>query len=236
LSDGDQLMMMHTGELGNWSSPRLGSVPFNWEVQPLLKDIAPALLERYISTATENDCLIAGPSGGGYIVPPLAPRLAVYMEESARVCSALGVDVVTTYVADPPARVLRILAAHHGDLTGYLAGYAVVTRAPAQLIRNVPIIANRFPSVEQIGFSAPDLLAKIKEEIVQQLNSQRDAPVFIGVHLFAYRTTYEDIVDFVGKLHHDHVHVVRADEFLTLAKEHMQGKPARGDSHERETE
>lgn len=73
LSDGDQLMMMHTGELGNWYSSKRGSVAFNWETQPLLAGLAPALLEKYTTTATENDCLIAGPSGAGYIVPPLAP-------------------------------------------------------------------------------------------------------------------------------------------------------------------
>ncbi len=224
LSDGDQLMMMHTGELGNWHSALRGRVPFNWEVQPLLKDIAPALLERYTSTATENDCLIAGPSGGGYIVPPLAPRLGAYMDESARVCAETGINVVTTYVADPPARVLRELAAHRGSLTGFLAGYAVVTRAPMQTVQGVPIIANRFPSVEQIALNASDLLAKIKEVIDQQLNTRRDAPVFIGVHLFAYRTTYDDVVRFTEALPIGRVHTIRADDFLLLFQESIRRK------------
>jgi len=37
LSDGDQLMMMHTGELGNWYSSARGKVAFNWEVQPFIE-------------------------------------------------------------------------------------------------------------------------------------------------------------------------------------------------------
>jgi len=127
--------------------------------------------------------------------------------------------VVTTYVADPPARVLRELAAHRGSLSGFLAGYAVVTRAPMQTVAGVPVIANRFPSVEQIALNAPDLLAKINEEINRQLATLRDAPVFIGVHLFAYRTTYEDVVRFTEALPLDHVHTVRADEFLQLFQE-----------------
>lgn len=224
LSDGDQLMMMHTGELGNWDNPLRGSVPFNWETQPLLLELAPALLEKFTSTATENDCLIAGPSGAGYIVPPLAPRLGDYMNETARVCAEAGIKVVTTYVADPPARVLRELALHRGDLTGYLAGYAVVTRAPMRLVGDVPIVSNRFPAVEQIGYKAPDLLAKIKQEIDRQLATRRDTPVFIGVHLFAYRTTYDDIVRFTAEIRHEHVHVIRGDDFLILARQSMRGE------------
>ena len=224
LSDGDQLMMMHTGELGNWDSPLRGRVPFNWEVQPLLNGIAPALLERFTSTAAHNDCLIAGPSGAGYIVPPLAPRLDAYMDETARVCAETGINVVTTYVADPPARVLRELAAHRGSLTGFLAGYAVVTRAPMQTVQGVPIIANRFPTVEQIALNASDLLAKIKEVIDQQLNTRRDAPVFIGVHLFAYRTTYDDVVRFTEALPIGRVHTIRADDFLLLFQESIRRK------------
>lgn len=223
LSDGDQLMMMHSGELGNWYSPQRGSVPFNWETQPLLTEIAPALLEKYTSSATDNDCLIAGPSGAGYIVPPLAPHLDDYMKETARVCEQAGINVVTTYVADPPARVLRSLAKYHGGLRGYLAGYAVVTRSPANLIGEIPIIANQFPKVDQIWLSAEDLLAKIHEEIL----NQKTFPVFIGVHLFAYRTTYDDIVRFANEIQTQHVHILRGDEFLELARQHLQGNQKR---------
>jgi len=223
LSDGDQLMMMHSGELGNWYRPLRGSVSFNWETQPLLNEIAPALLERYIATSTDNDCLIAGPSGAGYIVPPLAPHLDVYIQETARVCEQAGINVVTTYVADPPARVLKTLSNHHGGLKGYLAGYAVVTRVPAHLIGEIPIIANQFPKVDQIWLSAEDLLAKIREEI----SNQKTFPVFIGVHLFAYRTTYDDIVRFANEIQNQHIHIVRGDEFLKLARQHLQGNQKR---------
>jgi len=218
LSDGDQLMMMHSSELGNWHNPQRGEVPFNWETQPLLTEIAPALLEKYLATATDHDCLIAGPSGAGYIVPPLASHLDTYMEETARVCEKAGISVVTTYVADPPARVLRTLGKHCGNLKGFLAGYAVVTRAPQQLLQGTPIIANQFPRVDQIWLDAKDLLAKIHKEI----SNVSYTPVFIGIHLFAYRTTYADIVQFRNEIQNDHVHILRADDFLELARQHLQ--------------
>lgn len=36
-----------------------------------------SLMEKYTTTATENDCLIVGPPGAGYTVPPLAPHLGI---------------------------------------------------------------------------------------------------------------------------------------------------------------
>jgi len=230
LSDGDQLMMMHSGELGNWYDSNRGRIPFNWETQPLLTEIAPALMDKYIESATDNDCLIAGPSGAGYIVPPLAPHLDNYVKETARICALCGIDVVTTYVADPPVRILKGLAKHKGHLKGYLAGYAVVTRDPVQLIQGVPVLSNKFPKVDQIWFSASDLMAKVREKIE---NSQ-STPAFIGVHLFAYRTTYADVVRFVDEIQgkYQHLHIVRGDDFLDLAKEHLELDKTKRRDHE----
>ncbi len=217
LSDGDQLMMMNTTELGNWNSPARGSVPFNWEVQPLLVELAPALLERYQRTASPQDCLIAGPSGAGYVVPPLMPNLPAYLRESTRICGLAGINLVTSYVADPPGRVLRQLARHHGNLLGYLCGYAVVNRSPITLIDDIPIVANVSPLVSEIHLNADDLLETVRQRVL----SPGSTPRFIGVHLFAYRTTIADVAGFISKLEYPHLHVVRGDEFLTLARESM---------------
>lgn len=217
LSDGDQLMMMNSAELGNWRSPARGKVPFNWECQPLLIEIAPALLERYQRTATPNDCLIAGPSGAGYVVPPLMPNLVAYLHETAYICQQADIHVITSYVADPPRRVLHQLARHHSDLVGYLCGYAVVSRAPQTLIRDIPLIANESPLVAEIPLGAEELLPTIQK----RLEAVTITPRFIGVHLFAYRTTIADIVNFVDQLDIPNLHVVRGDVFLTLAREAM---------------
>lgn len=216
LSDGDQLMMMSTAEMGNWYSPLRGSVPFNWETQPLLTEIAPALFEKFVRSASEADCLIAGPSGAGYIVPPLAPNLPAYLRETSRVCQNAGINVVTTYVADPPRRVLRQLARYGKGLAGYLAGYAILDRAPQTLLSDMMIIANQVPTVNQIWDSADKLLASVKE----LAEAPGPLPRFIGVHLFAYRTGYENVVQFSKSLDNEHIHIVRADTFLELARQY----------------
>jgi len=214
LSDGDQLMMMSTGELGNWYSAQRGSVPFNWETQPLLAELAPALLEKYIRSATPNDCLIAGPSGAGYIIPPLAPNLRAYLVESRRICQQAGMSVITAYVADPPARVFRDMAQQSDGLDGYLAGYAVLTRAPQKQVGNAMFIANQWPPVAQIGASAEDVLRGVQDLIT----APGPRPRFIGVHLFAYRTTLADIVHFAQSVTDEHIHILRADVFLRAAQ------------------
>lgn len=214
LSDGDQLMMMSTAELGNWYHPQRGSIPFNWETQPLLSEIAPALLEKFTRSATPADCLIAGPSGAGYIVPPLAPNLAAYLRESVRVCRQAGIGVVTTYVADPPRRVLNELSKYGQSLQGFLAGYGILDRAPQTFIHGIPIVANQVPVVKQI-WDTPEQLF----ETIQKLATQPGkAPRFVGVHFFAYRTTYDDVLRLAQNLHQPHIHFVRADEFLALAQ------------------
>ncbi len=217
LSDGDQLMMMSTAELGNWYSPQRGSVPFNWEVQPLLAELAPALLEKYQRSASSADCLIAGPSGAGYIVPPLAPDLPRYLRDTARLCRAAGIRAATTYVADPPWRVLRQLA-RHGEGLDYLAGYAVISRAPQTLVDGGVVIANEIPTVSHIWDSAEETLAAVRSLI----EAPGPRPRFIGAHLFAYRTTLADVAYFAESIQDEHVHIVPADTFLSLARQHMQ--------------
>lgn len=219
LSDGDQLMMMSTGELGSWRSEKRGQIPFNWEVQPLLVELAPALFEKFQTQATANDCLIAGPSGAGYIIPPLVPHLERYLQETNRICSQAGIDVITSYVADPPKRVIRQLGKNSQGIIGYLSGYAVVGRAPQMLLQDSVFIANQVPTVDQLWDNADKLLESIRK-IANRPGSQQ--PHFIGVHLFAYRTSYDDVAKFVSSLDNPHIHVVRADTFLKLSKLHLQ--------------
>jgi hypothetical protein len=214
LSDGDQLMMMSTGEMGSWYSPLRGSVAFNWETQPLLVELAPALFEKYARSATPNDCLVAGPSGAGYIVPPLAPDLPAYLRETRRVCQQAGIQTITFYVGDPPARVLRTLGEHSEGLAGWLGGYAVLGRTPMAKTGSAMFLSNQWPTLPHLWDSAADLL----EGVRRLMEAPGARPRFIGVHLFAYRTTLADVVQFAATLNDPHVHIVRADTFLHAAE------------------
>lgn len=66
LSDGDNIAFMQHKMQSLWKDAARGSVPIGWTTSPLACDIDPGMLNYYWSTATTNDCLVAGPSGAGY--------------------------------------------------------------------------------------------------------------------------------------------------------------------------
>lgn len=221
LSDGDQFTLMNTGELGNWRRPERGKVPFNWEMQPLLAEIAPALLGYYYSNLKDTDLLVAGPSGAGYIIPPLASNLPVYMAESAHYCDLADVRVTTSYIADPPQRVVRDHGKAPGKFLGYLSGYFHLGRTPMYMAEKRPFVAYVWPRPEQIPWESDQVLEGIRALVDQP----GDKPRFIACHLFAYFTTIQDVYNFVQTLDKNKVKVVRADEFLYAAALAMQTNP-----------
>ncbi len=222
LSDGDQFTLMNTGELGNWRRPERGKVPFNWEMQPLLAEIAPALLGYYYSSLKETDLLIAGPSGAGYIIPPLSGNLPAYMAESARYCDQVDVRVTTSYIADPPRRVVKDHGKAPGKFLGYLSGYFHLGRTPMYMAEGRPFVANLWPRPEQIPWESDQVLEGIRA-LVDQPGT---VPRFVACHLFAYCTTLNDVYHFVDSLDKDKVKVVRADEFLYASALAMQANPS----------
>ena len=122
-SDGDQLMLMNTAQIGGWRRPERGKVAFNWEMQPLLVTYAPALLGLYYSTVTPADCLIAGPSGAGYIIPPLHDNLPNYLEQSAEICRQADITVITSYYPDPPKKVIKQHLHAPDNSLGFISGH-----------------------------------------------------------------------------------------------------------------
>ncbi len=216
LSDGDQLVLMNTAELGNWRREERGRVPFNWECQPLLVEIAPALLAQYYRTRTSNDCIIAGPSGAGYVIPPLLPNLGAYLRETRAVCRRADVRVLTSYIADPPRRVVRAHGALE-EMIGFLAGYVHMGRTPRYLVRGRAFVANAWPHLTQIWDDSDTCL----EAVRQLVEAPGPTPRFLSVHLSAYKTTVSDVHQFVATLDPARVKVVRADEFLLAAAQYL---------------
>jgi len=59
--------------LGAWNKPGRGSMPYAWEAQINMTWMAPAMLEYYYSTATDNDLFIGALTGPGYMYPKAIP-------------------------------------------------------------------------------------------------------------------------------------------------------------------
>jgi len=219
-SDGDQLMLMNTAQIGGWRRPERGLVPFNWEMQPLLVELAPALLGLFYNTLTPNDCLIAGPSGAGYIIPPLHNDLPDYLIQSAQICEKADINVITSYYPDPPEKTIKQHLQAPNTILGFLSGYFFIKSRPVRWGYGKVFLCNSWPHLSHISDSSEDVLSGVRELI----NSAANTPQFIGIHLFAYRTTITDVYNFVQTLDPVKVKVVRADEFLLLAKKYYENK------------
>ncbi|RPI85700.1 MAG: hypothetical protein EHM41_10290 [Chloroflexi bacterium] len=220
LSDGDQLVLMDTAELGNWRREERGKIPFNWETQPLLVEIAPALLGQYYQTRTPNDYLIAGPSGAGYIIPPLNGSLQAYLEETARICKLADISLFTPYIGDPPKRIMKQYGRVPGDFLGFIGGYAHFGRTPKYLTGGKAFIAYTWPYYKNVWDESEQVLAAVQS----QIEASGPLPRFVSAHLFAYKTTLKDIYEFVQGLDPGKVKVVRADEFVLAARKYLEGK------------
>lgn len=217
LSDGDQLTLMNTAEVGNWRREERGKVPFNWEVQPLLVEISPAMLGFYYQNLSDADMLVAGPSGAGYVIPPLVPNLRAYLTESGRFCDLADIRITTSYTSNPPKRVLKEHGRAAGNFMGFIAGYFHLNKTLMTMTGGRPFVSYAWPHVTQIGLSTEEVLKGIRELI----DTPGEIPRFIACHLFAYRTTVADIYRLVQSLDRKRVKVVRADEFLLAAEKYM---------------
>jgi hypothetical protein len=214
--------MMDTAELGNWRRMERGKVPFNWETQPLLVELAPALLGQYYQTRSPADYLIAGPSGAGYIIPPLNATLEHYLEQTGEVCKKADVRVFTPYIGDPPLRLVRQYGRARGDFLGFIGGYAHFGRTPLHLTNGKAFVAYTSPYFKNIWDESDQVL----EAVRRQIEASGPLPRFVSAHLFAYKTTITDVYNFVETLDPQRVKVVRADEFVLAARQflHRKGK------------
>jgi len=99
LSDGDNVQYMQHTMYMNWQSSSRGKVPIGWTVQPLLANFDPAMLNYFWSTASTDDCLVAGPSGAGYtrINYWSAANVTAYTKASNPYLQQDGIRAVTVW-------------------------------------------------------------------------------------------------------------------------------------------
>lgn len=100
VADGDNLQYMENAFKGRWKNPDRGSVPLGWTTSPTMVDAAPALLDWIYSTATDNDCLVSGPSGIAYTYPNIwsnKDHLKVFMEKTDDYMQRAGLRVLTLW-------------------------------------------------------------------------------------------------------------------------------------------
>jgi hypothetical protein len=97
ISDGDNLQYCQHRMLRLWHDSARGSFPLGWTFSPLLIQSVPSFATYYLRTATENDELVAGPSGIAYMFPSYWPaeQLDTFLECTGVQAQTMGMKTLT---------------------------------------------------------------------------------------------------------------------------------------------
>jgi hypothetical protein len=209
LSDGDNVQYMQHHMKANWGNSARGSVPMGWTSQPLSSDLDPAMLNYYWSTATTNDCLVAGPSGAGYTRLNYwgAANVAAYTQASNPYLQRSGMRVITVW-----------------NTVSSTAAISFCTNCPTLLGLNdqgdgaystvygtLPTIG--FPSDANYASTAALLITGITNAAA---NWSGSAPLFIAVQGSGWDIAPTDCQTIASSLNTNEYVVVRPDQLFQL--------------------
>jgi len=197
-----------------WDDPGRGSVPMNWSVSPLLVDVAPLIISYYLSTATPNDLLVAGPSGAGYFYPSLWPQdnLATFLSQNKPYFDKLGLNMI--YALDDIPMLQEASAQAYADELG-VAG--IVYNMWFERSDTTIMADGRLPVSRQIAHSdRNEVLRRIQANAAADYDGTR--PVFIAVGVAAWELTPTDVAWIMDQLGDDFV-AVRGDQYFALVRQ-----------------
>ncbi|HTA31357.1 MAG TPA: immunoglobulin domain-containing protein, partial [Candidatus Cybelea sp.] len=209
LSDGDNVQYMQHTMKTNWESTARGSVPIGWTVQPLLADFDPGMLNYFWSTATTNDCLVAGPSGAGYtrINYWSAGNVASITRASNPYLQKTGIRTITVWLTISNATG-NAYAANCPTLVGVndqSDGYYATNDG------TLPVIG--FPSSGNYATNVANLLNAITNTAAGWKSS---SPMFIAVQARSWGVTPANCQTVVNSLDPSEYVVVRPDQLFLL--------------------
>ncbi|WP_211746118.1 GxGYxYP domain-containing protein [Paenibacillus sp. Marseille-Q4541] len=213
--EGDNLQYDQNHMRNLWEDPARGQVPINWTSSPLLYDAAPAILNYYWSTATDNDQLVAGPSGAGYFSPQVWPETSIkdFMKDSYPYLKKsnmsfpyvlnreLDKDIpLTESIAEAYEKYLKVPGLFLG--AGDKMGVEIVNGTlPVSMLRGVATVQD-----------GKDILKEFKE------SWDGNSPTFISVGINAWSMRPSDVLAIAESLGSEY-EVVRADQYFSLIRE-----------------
>lgn len=197
-----------------WDDPARGKVPINWTSTPLLLDAAPAILDHYRRTATDNDLLVSGPSSVGYFYADPWPgdHFPAFLKATRSYVERSGMTI--------PYVLNRV---NHRDVplsAEKAAVYREQHRAPGILLGWGNHFGDRvldgLPVSEIRGISTVEEGRRVLAEA--RKNWDGKSPLFLSVGLFAWQLKPADVVRLVESLGPE-FKVVRADHYFALLRQ-----------------
>ncbi|WP_211746110.1 GxGYxYP domain-containing protein [Paenibacillus sp. Marseille-Q4541] len=198
-----------------WDDPNRGKVPINWTSSPLLHEGAPAILNYYYKTATENDLIIAGPSGAGYFYPNAWPDNAfkVFLQQTEKYLQKTGMTI---------PYVLNRVDSQNVPLSPFKTeSYEKDYNAPGIFLSyedkyGVEIIGDSLPVSTIRGISTVQDGKNVLDDA--KANWDGKSPLFVSLGMLAWNMTPTDAFELTQLLGEDYK-VVRADHYFSLIRE-----------------
>ncbi len=234
ISDGDNIQYTQRAMRRIWdrAASDRGRVPLNWTIAPGLVDIGPGILNYYYTTATPNDCFVAGPSGMGYLMPcntlkePGAP-VQCFLEDRKRMAGYA--KLTETYLQRSGLRVITIWDnATAMQRTSYEKHCRNLYGATVQNFRDVPSVEGSVEAgrvrFDRLVIPYVGTYRHIHRSLSREINSwDGKAPLFLAYQVSIWNEMKparivglaEEInARFPGK-----VRFVRADHYFNLYNE-----------------
>ena len=229
LSDGDNTQyVQHTmGKNTNlWASKKRGDIAITWTCSPSLMDAGPQILNYFYKTASDNDCIISGPSGFGYTYP------TDWNTETA------GMDALTKYAQKTNSyfwrsgfRVITVWSHLNAEEASvYAKNMRCLTGVGVQSFGTGQGPDYQFTVDGRLAVSAT--LPKYEKQTDQVLNLVKayakakydgSKPCFIMPQLVSWNLGVSDILSLGKKLqkeYGDSIEFVRADHLMMLYSEY----------------
>ncbi|GCE21717.1 LLM class flavin-dependent oxidoreductase [Dictyobacter kobayashii] len=209
MSEGDNFQYVQHAMRHLWEDPQRGNVPLNWSINPLLYDAAPTMLNHYQLTASANDYLVAGPSGGGYAYPSnwLFSNLNSFMRQSNNYMQKAGLHVI--FIIDDQTTIPSYVS-HAYSAYAHTSGILYNWWNP---ISRMTVSAGNLPVSTQVTATTRlDMLKAIRLS-ASQWNGR--SPLFISALAISWNLSPTDIkyvVDHLGS----NYRVVRGDQYFQL--------------------
>ncbi len=227
LTDGDSIPILLTRQWYRWDDPARGKIPFGWEHQPLLADLAPVVFEYYYQTMTENDRLICGPSGAGYTHPAEMPNLDWFIDQTRQYMRSTDLHCVGI-CADWDERSARAMIRGIPEAVGFFNGWGEEPNRKLLLAGGKPFVPYWLclSPLEQSPNKTKDAEYFAQEAArIRRIVQRSGLPCFIAGHLSCYWSTPSDVPKLLEALGDDIPHeVLLPDQFLQTAGDYYRDK------------
>lgn len=223
MSDGDSPNFVNGFMGGYWNQDGRGQIPMGWEMQPLLADIAPGIVEYYYQNATENDTFVLSASGNGYTYPDVMSEHQVrnLLVETKPYLSRLDLTTLVTlpYAEAYHGRVSEIYGEVLGDeLHGIMNDYwgqrdGLETQ---RIIHGMAWLPTALPLISQLEQRTVDGFTAALQQMAER---RKDGHLlFVPIHVPKGHMSMNDFRDITANLDPNLFKVVAPDEFMIAYK------------------